>query len=210
MDDIIFCEGMPHFAMFGVLTMNEGAAALLAGVIAAVAALIAAIIGGVVAMKTEAKRRDAERHADAIRELRQRAADAFVQMFALQHELEWITWHAKYDPTAVNEEMIAGYTSSVHVTFPRLLGAMAIIRPLGKGIYVDLYPLTEYLYSLDRKVAQILIRLRDPADSTRALDDLASLAEECGELYSTLPDKLADVMEAAGLHELETLSELET
>jgi hypothetical protein len=119
----------------------------------------------------------AEQRNSAAQELRGRAADVFVQIFAVQHELEWITWHAKNDPSAVDEEMVRSYTANIHAAFPKLLGAMAVFRSLSRGLYDYLVPLTEDLYRLENSVGNALIGLRGKTDTVNAINRVASFAE---------------------------------
>jgi hypothetical protein len=61
--------------------------------------------------------------------------------------------------------------------------------------------LTDHLYELNGRVAKILVRLKDQARGAEALADLASYEETCLTLYATLPHKMAEAMEAAGLYQ---------
>ena len=84
------------------------------------AALVVAVIalsGTLVASQLTAR---ASRRAAFVQELRVRTADAFREAFAVQHAMEWVTWHALHDSAALDEAMKREYAAEVHRALPAL------------------------------------------------------------------------------------------
>jgi hypothetical protein len=130
--------------------MTDTSAALIAAVLTAAAALAAALITGVYLLRTERLRRKNEQALAAQHELRSRTSAAFAELFALQHEIEWLSWHATKDRTSVDHDVIQDYHAAVHTIFPRLLGAMAGVAALDLDLYEKLRPLAGQLYVVAR------------------------------------------------------------
>src|SRR5687768_16727364 len=131
------------------MDLTESEAAMEAAILAAAAALVGATIAAWVTLRTERSRRVAEREAEALRIraagdaeelklLRDRTAQVFYQLFAIQHEMEWITWHALHHPETVDGAMVRAYESAVHAAYPKALGAMALVAAMDRELYMDL------------------------------------------------------------------------
>jgi hypothetical protein len=96
---------------------------------------VTALIAGLFGLRTEGRRRRQEREDARLTDVRLTAADVFTEMFVLQHEIEWITWHARFHPEAVNAEMLAAYDAAVHSCIPRLLGSLAVLTSRDRTLY---------------------------------------------------------------------------
>jgi hypothetical protein len=185
--------------------MDEAGAALLAGGLASAAALLAATLTAFVALKAERQRREQEQATAAAQELRSRAADVFVQMFALQHELEWLTWHARHQPAALDAEMLRSYNTQVHAVIPKLLGTTAVVASLSVSLYSTLSRIGGELFNLDAQVASLLASLGDSAGRQEAIRGLADLNPRAHELYVALPTDLSEAMKSSGVPDWDTL-----
>ena len=170
--------------------------ALIAAVLTASAALVAALIAGIYLLRTERLRRKNEQAVAAQHELRSRTGTAFAEMFALQHEIEWLSWHATKDRTSVDGDVMQDYNSAVHTIYPRLLGAMAGVAALDLNLYEKLQPLATQLYDLDERVAVATLSLRRDRESVDwpALEEVLAAARG---LYGSLPKDLAQAMRSA-------------
>jgi LPS O-antigen subunit length determinant protein (WzzB/FepE family) len=82
--------------------MSEAETALIAAGIAAVTTFVGAVITAVVAIRNERQRSQATKQEAFVQELRSRTADVFGQLLAMQHSMEWLTWHAQRDPASVS------------------------------------------------------------------------------------------------------------
>src|SRR5450755_1070242 len=108
--------------------MTRAETALLAAGIAAVATFVGTVITAVVAIRNERRRAQAAvdveiRRAEAaahdafVQELRSRTADVFGQLLAMQHSMEWLTWHAQHDPASITR-LHEQYEQEVHRAYP--------------------------------------------------------------------------------------------
>jgi hypothetical protein len=175
----------------------EADAAVIAAAIGGLAALVAALVAAGVALRNETRRRsearlDAERQA-----LRGQAAEVFRHMFTLQHEMEWLTWHAANRPAELSPEMAAMYEAAVHKAYPSLLGAMAVLASMDMDLYDSLKPLIEQLYAAEGQIGKLITGLTSA--ETRQ-DSLAGLQEWNGPVtafYRSLPPQMAKAMQLA-------------
>jgi hypothetical protein len=161
---------------------------------AIVGALVALV--GVIAARLLQER--SERRAAAVQELRDRTAAAFNEAFVVQHAIEWLTWHARHDPSSVDGDMKSDYNQLVHRAFPALLGAMAGTAALSMDVYHGLQPVLKRLYTLDEKVA-LAMRFLDGEVGAReaAIRELSDLYDECMDLLEVLPGLVSQVMALA-------------
>jgi hypothetical protein len=120
--------------------MTQPEAVVAAASIAGFAALAGALIAGAVALRNESRRRLTARLDSDRQALRAQAAEVFRQMFVLQHEMEWLTWHADKRPDSIGSEMVSAYESRVHDCYPRILGAMAVLASMDLSLYHRLAP----------------------------------------------------------------------
>jgi len=162
------------------------------------AALVVAVIalsGTLAASQLTAK---ASRRAAFVQELRVRTADAFREAFAVQHAMEWVTWHALHDPDALDEAMKREYAAEVHRALPALLGAIAATAALSLDVYDGMQPILEALYKLEEEVAREMrfVGSHGPPRE-EAIDGLSALADRAQQLYKDLPIRLAAVMALA-------------
>jgi len=177
--------------------MTPSEAAIAGAVIAAVIALIGVIATTAVALHNETRRRRAA-VSDARRlALRSAAAEVFVHIFHVQHEMEWLTWHAVHRPKAVDQKMTAAYEAAVHAAYPKILGAMATLAALDLDLYHKVAPLLEILYSGEANIGREIGGLAELEQRTDTLDGLAALHEFALDLYRSLPPKLAEAMQEA-------------
>ena len=174
--------------------MGEASAPIVAASIAGTIALTAALIAAVVSMRNESKRRAQERESARLASIRQSAAEVFKEMFVLQHEVEWLTWHARNESDALTEEMRLQYNSAIHVSIPKLLGSLAVLASLDLNTYRNLLPIARNLFALDAETAKIATKLTDPQSREEALEGLREQFKVAHALWDELPDQMASVM----------------
>jgi hypothetical protein len=172
-------------------------AVVVAASIGGLAAFVGAVIAGGVALRNETRRRkatfqDAERQA-----LRAQAAEVFRHMFVLQHEMEWLTWHAVYRSSRLDSQMITAYESTVHDSYPRLLGAMAVLASMDMTLYNQLMPLADRIYDTEGEVAKLIGGLGSRRKRGDSLAQLRQLKDPVTALYRTLPPEMAEAMRYA-------------
>jgi hypothetical protein len=160
--------------------------------LAAVGVLIAALLAAAVALFNESKRRRDTRHADDLKELRTWTAEVFGFLFVLQHEMEWITWHARR-VGEVTPESIKAYEAGIHAAYPKALGAMAVVASIDADLYQDLKIQADSLYDLESRVALAAISVPRGEANAR----LAPLYDEAVAFYTILPLELAKAMRNA-------------
>lgn len=177
--------------------MGQAEAAVLAAAIGGIAAVLGALVLGFVAVGNETRRRRWERADNERRALRAQAALVFEQVFVLQHEMEWLTWHAHRRPAAVRSELTEAYEDAVHRAYPRLLGAMAVLASLDLKLYNLLLPLTEQLFALESDIGTEITRLGLPDHAGEALAALQGMHSTVSALYRTYPPRLAEVLQTA-------------
>jgi hypothetical protein len=166
-----------------------------AAIIAAIIALFGALVVGVVTLRNESARREAEHQEAALQELRQRAADVFAQLFVVQHEMEWLTWHAVNNPTAVDSQFGKNYEATVHSGYPKLLAAMASVASLDMAVYDYLFPLNEEVYLLESRIAGALVPIiNGTPDHGSSLAELQALHHDTTKLYRRLPPLFSEAM----------------
>jgi hypothetical protein len=177
--------------------MTAADSAVFAAVIGGLAALVAALVAGGVALRNETRRRndarlDAERQA-----LRGQAADVFRHMFTLQHEMEWLTWHAVNRRAELSPEMAATYEAAVHKAYPSLLGAMAVLASMDTDLYNSLNPLTEEIYAAEGKIGTLITGLSSAETRQDSLAGLRQLNSPVTAFYKSLPPEMAKAMRQA-------------
>lgn len=177
--------------------MNQADAAVAAAAIAASTALLGVLATSAVALHNETRRRraaavDADRLA-----IRAQAAEVFVHLFHIQHEMEWLTWHAVNRPAEIDRDFVARYETAVHATYPKVLGAMAVLASLDLGLYRSLAPTVDDLYNLEGDLARELGDLSATRRRRRSISKLVDQHATVVALYQSLPPKLADAMQAA-------------
>lgn len=177
--------------------MGQAEAAVLAAAIGGIAAVLGALVLGFTAIRNETKRRVWERADDERRALRAQAALVFEQVFVLQHEMEWLTWHADRRPAALCSGFTEAYEEAVHKAYPRLLGAMAVLASLDLKLYNLLLPLTEQLFAFESDIGKEITRVSQPDTAEEAIAVLRDLRPAITALYLTLPPQLAEVLQAA-------------
>ena len=92
--------------------MNATDAALLGALVGAGVALAGSVLASLVSWRIERARQHAAKAAADVETLRRHTADAFSELFALNHAISWITWFATYAPHAVNQQMKASFDAS--------------------------------------------------------------------------------------------------
>jgi hypothetical protein len=162
------------------------------------AALLVAFIGlsGVLitnVLTTRAMKRNA-----FVQELRSRTAEVFKQAFVLQHAMEWVTWHAAYEPDALTEKLKQDYATEVHQAFPALQGAMTAAAALSMDVYREMQPILEEVYKLEFDVALALRFVgTEKSAHAKAVTELSALAEPAMSLHTSLPERLGEIMALA-------------
>jgi len=177
--------------------MTEPEALVAAAAIGGFAALVGALVAGGTALRNETRRRsavlkDVERQA-----LRTQAAEVFRHIFALQHEMEWLTWHAVNRPKGLDSRMTASYESAVHDVYPKLLGAMAVLASMNIYLYQELVPMVDRIYEMDGEIGSHITGLGGRRTRRGSLAKLKQLSEPVKALYVTLPPEMAATMQHA-------------
>ena len=175
--------------------MNATEAALLGALVGAGVALAGSVLTSLVSWRIERARQRAAEAAADVETLRRHTADAFSELFALNHAISWITWFAVYAPHAVNQQMKASFDAETHVTFPKVLAAMTMVASVNREFYSDLRQLQKRVFKLWEQVATALHHEPGPDVAMQALAECWPRAEE---LDNELPDRLRRMMEMAG------------
>ncbi len=175
--------------------MNATWAALLGALVGAIAAIISAALASFVALRNEHARQEEARRVTDIETLREHTALAFAEFFAFQHAINWVTWRAKYDPAAINDQLVSSYNAEIHQCYPRLLGSVTMVAALSLNAYQELRPLMQEIFDLDEEVAVALRNIR--ADRESALAVLQNCLEKAYVLEKTLPPELARIIKGA-------------
>jgi hypothetical protein len=163
------------------------------------AALGVAVVGLAGTLAANALAARTRRRDGVIQELRARTADAFRQAFVIQHAIEWVTWHARFEPGLLDASMKREYAAEVHGALPQLLGSMAAVAALSLDIYRRMQPILEELYQAEGEVAlEMRFVASGEGDGEAALARLSELFNEAQHLYRLLPERLAEVMKTAG------------
>jgi hypothetical protein len=163
----------------------------------------ASVLTNVVALRNERRRqRQAEREA-RVAEVNSRTKDAFKQLFAIQHSIEWVTWHAKHDPESIrNPKLVASYDKEIHQAYPAFLGALAAANAISDTVYEDLRQLLDHVYTIEHNVALALKEAqRSDAQFATAIVALTKYYEEITNLLEHLLTRLPEVMERATISE---------
>jgi len=177
--------------------MNQAFGAFLGAIAGAVVALTTSIITNIVSTRNERAKSEAAKHAAHVEALRGSVATVFSYFFAIQHAINWLTWIAKFDPSALDAESIKSYDNEVHDAMPKLLGAMATVASLNLNVYDDLQQLCERLYDLDRTVA-VSLRAPGTVEATEAAHhELERSWEKARQLERVLPQQVAEFMASA-------------
>lgn len=169
---------------------------LIVALIGATVALTTAIVAAIVGVRNEVRSRRGAARREELKELRLRVADVFTELLIIQHEMEWLTWHAVNHTDAVDPPMIDRYEATVHGAFPKALSAMAIVASLDLDLYHLLRPLANEVYSVEGEVARAAKDLE--FDRERSIAALTRLEPRAVELYERLPEALGKAMEQAG------------
>lgn len=168
---------------------------IVAAAITAVVALVTALVAGIFGLRTESRRRRQEREDARLTDVRLNAADVFKEMFVLQHEIEWVTWHARFRPEAVDAGMLAAYDAAVHSCIPRLLGSLAVLTSRDRTFYDRVFPLADELFSLDGRVARVAADVRRADYSAATIDALSAEFVHAERLWQELPVRMAAALD---------------
>jgi hypothetical protein len=93
--------------------------------------------------------------------------------------------------------MITAYESTVHDSYPRLLGAMAVLASMDMTLYHQLMPLADRIYGTEGKVGILIGGLGSRKKRGDSLAQLRQLNGPIKELYLTLPPEMAEAMRYA-------------
>jgi hypothetical protein len=177
--------------------MTQAESAVMAAALAAVVALAGAVLAAVVALRNETSRRRAAQLEADRQATKAQAAEVFRHMFALQHEMEWLTWHAAQRPIAINSRMVTSYESAVHIGYPSLLGSMATLASLDLDLYSRLLPIVERIYDVEGQIGRIITGLDVRRQRPRSVQELGELNGSVKAMYLDLPPQLASAMRGA-------------
>jgi hypothetical protein len=167
----------------------------LGALIGGAAAVIAAVVTANRNLERERIRLNAAAQEARTQLLRDRISETFSQAFAIQHEMNWITWYAASAPDLVNQQNADAYHNNVHDAFVKMQAALATIAGLDLKAYEDVYPTAHALYDFEVKVAKGVSAISK--NRTSAIRELKDLLAESQQLGDDLPLKLNAVMVAA-------------
>jgi len=190
----VFLESACPCLHFGGEIVTQPVAVVVAASIGGFAALVGALVAGAVALRNESRRRAAARQDLAMQALRAQAAEVFRQMFVLQHEMEWLTWHAAHRPNSLNSKITAAYESRVHDSYPAMLGAMAVLASMDLDLYHRLTPLMERLFKAEGQIGDLITGLGSRRQRDSSLAQLKKLKDPITSLYLDLPSEMAKAM----------------
>jgi hypothetical protein len=174
--------------------MTEPEALVVAAAIGGFAAFVGALIAGGIALRNETHRRSAVRKDGERQALRAQAAEVFRYMFVLQHEMEWLTWHAVNRPKDLDSQMTEAYESAVHDGYPKLLGAMTVLASMNIDLYHELAPMVDRIYEIEGQVGRFITGLDSRRTRGGSLVKLKQLNEPIKALYVALPPAVAEAM----------------
>jgi len=167
----------------------------LAALIGGAAAVIAAVVTANRNLERERMRLNVAAQEARTQLLRDRISETFSQAFAIQHEMNWITWYAANAPDLVNQENANTYHNNVHDAFVKMQAALATVAGLDLKAYEDIYPTAHALYDFEVKVAKGVSGISK--NRTSVIGELKDLLAESQQLGDDLPLKLNAVMVAA-------------
>jgi hypothetical protein len=167
----------------------------LAALIGGAAAVIAAVVTANRNLERERMRLNVAAQEARTQLLRDRISETFSQAFAVQHEMNWITWYAANAPDLVHQENANAYHNNVHDAFVKMQAALATVAGLDLKAYEDIYPTAHALYDFEVKVAKGVSGISK--NRTSAIGELKDLLAESQQLGDDLPLKLNAVMVAA-------------
>lgn len=150
---------------------------------------------------TEAWRRDEAARLEARRRgeqqlLQKAVASLFAPVFKIQHEMDWIRWHADSHPSALTQDVVKDYHRAVHDQIPGLLGAIASVAGINLAVYNLLLPHVEELLVLEGKFANSLYALQQDDERENSLRRLTSY--DTFFPYRDLPRAVSSALETAG------------
>lgn len=173
--------------------MTQPEVTLYVGVLTALIALAVAGITARVSVINERKRRRDARRLDDLKELRGWVAEVFIHLYVIQHETEWLTWHAARASEAVDTKMLRNYHAATHAALPKVLGSLAIVASVDLELFKRLNQVADDLYTFEGTVAMAALTV----PHEQALSRLATLNKKAHDYYESLPLALAEAMKIA-------------
>lgn len=174
---------------------------------AAIIGLVGVLIGGIISsittfvttrlnnqhqLRLEQKKATITKRNTLDKELRSQVAEVAREMLSAQHSMEWVCWHAVHASGLIDGIIADEYHKEIHVTFPKLLGDLAVVASLNSSTYEKLTSLANKLYAIDGKIAEALVHYKkSPQESTKVLKECYP---ETLSLYKDLPKELAKIM----------------
>ncbi|WP_432871738.1 hypothetical protein [Microbispora rosea] len=175
--------------------MNPTTAALLGALIGAVTALASAAFTSLATLYNERKKREDAERAAFVQSLRSTSATAFAEIYNFSHAMAWITSYARFDPEALDSDMVRSYERETHQTVPKLQGSLAVVASLSLTVYEQLQPLVHRLFVLDKHVSIAIGEFRK--DRAAAVGALSNLIDDVNKVQDRLPPELNRIMQLA-------------
>jgi hypothetical protein len=164
--------------------MTEGSAALFGAVVGGLASLVGVFISGRLNARSERRK-----------EIREKAAQVFSEMFALHHEMTNVCWFAKRLPEKLDAERVKEYERRANDIWPRLTGATAVLASVSLPIYSQLLPWRDTLSGLEADVSALLHSVDNKGED--AIAALAKHYDALMQIDQRLPKELGEIMQVA-------------
>jgi hypothetical protein len=152
----------------GELAVNQQTAAILAAAIAALVALSVALYNSRRQSNLEYEKWLRTREDQIDKDFRLAVADLTRKIVQGTHQIFWLAWKAKHEPTYLTEEDFIMYDKRMAELFPDMVGSRIIVAALNQKVHTDMTPFISRLYDLDEEIAKIRILFREPPEKGTA------------------------------------------
>ncbi len=172
--------------------MNPEAAAILGATIAAIVALFVALLNSWRQSKLEHEKWLRAREDETDKEFRLAIADLTKKIVQGTHQIIWLAWKAKNEPTNLKEEDFVMYDKQMAEIFPEIVGARIMVAALNQNVHSDITPFVRRLYALDEEVAKARILFRETPE--KGSETLAACYDKTIEFDGELLMRVTDVV----------------
>lgn len=152
--------------------MNQQTAVILGAAIAALVAFCVALYNSRRQSKLEYEKWLRTREDQIDKDFRLAVADLTRKIAQGTHQIIWLAWKAKNEPTNLTEEDFVMYDKKMGELFPDIVGSRIIVAALNRKVHDEITPFVKRLYILDEEVAKARILFRKMPEKS-----IATLAE---------------------------------
>ncbi len=172
--------------------MERTEVALLGAVIGAGAALIASILTNLIAARNHRRTIEEGRRLARSREISDRCARVFAQLFEIQHAIEWVAAHAAVDAESITVPMLEDYDATGHRVYGSVQSDLTLLAAASLPLWRTVNPQAEAVFDLEAEVAPLILRCRRSGRLDQAsLEGLERAAEKSQVVRRRLSDELA-------------------